>query len=123
MSEPQSLPAKQHQPASSLPALLEPINAALEPLIKFGVANPLVFSPGATVLEVAGRKSGKQRSTPLTCYWTGYFLIIGTVRSNSQWIKNLAVDDNPHIWLWGRRWEVTKHSVTHHIAILSLKWR
>ncbi len=123
MNEPQLLPATKLRQASALPALLEPINKALKPLIKFGFANPLVLSPGATVLEVAGRKSGKKFSLPLTCYWTGMFLIIGTVRPASQWIKNLAADDSPHVWLWGRRWGITKHSVTNHVAIVSLKWR
>ena len=106
-----------------LPKLFQPINEALKPFIQLGFANPLVLSPGATVLEVAGRKSGKALSVPLTCYWTGFLLIIGTVRPGSQWIRNLAVDDKPHVWLWGRRWRVTKLSVTNHVAILSLNWR
>jgi len=103
----------------SLPQLLEPLNQAVTPLLKLGFANPGLFTPGATVLEVAGRRSGKLRQVPLTCYLAGGLMIIGTVRPNSQWIKNLAAADSAHVWLWGKRRVVTKVFVTDNAACLS----
>jgi hypothetical protein len=107
----------------TLPALLKPVNDLLKPLIKAGFANPVLFSPGITVLEVPGRKSGKQFFVPLSCYLAGPLLIIGTVRPDSQWIKNLAAADAAFVWLWGKRWSVNKLSVTNHAATLSLRAR
>jgi hypothetical protein len=108
------------EPVSPLPKLLAPINQLLAPLVKAGVGNPWLFTPGATVLEVPGRNSGQLRCVPLSCYLAGGVMIIGTVRPNSQWIKNLAAAETPYVWLWGRRHCVTKLSVTEHVACLSL---
>ncbi|MEM1435230.1 MAG: nitroreductase/quinone reductase family protein [Pseudomonadota bacterium] len=105
----------------NLPTLLAPINARLAPLLRRGLANPLAFTPGLTVLEVPGRKSGKPRSVPLVSYLAGPVLIIGTVRAKSQWIRNLEAAENPRVWLWGRRWPVAKLLVTDNVAVLSLR--
>ena len=102
-----------------LPQLLAPINELAAPLIKAGFANPLLFTPGATVLEVRGRTSGQIRTVPLTCYLAGGVMIIGTVRPNSQWIKNLAAAEGAHVWLWGRRLRATKLWITEHVACLT----
>lgn len=108
------------QTQPTLPQLLSPINETITPLLKAGFGNPLLFTAGATVLEVPGRRSGKLRAVPLTCYLAGGVMIIGTVRRNSQWIKNLAAADDVHVWLWGQRLRVDKLGVTDHVAWLSL---
>ncbi len=105
----------------SLPALLAPLNDVLAPLVKAGLGSPLLFSPGVTVLEVAGRRTGVVRSVPLTCFLAGPVLIVGTVRSNSQWLRNLAAAEDAHVWLWGRRWSVDKQTVTDNAAVLTLR--
>ena len=104
----------------SIPALLEPLNALAGPLIRAGFANPWLFTPGATVLEVRGRKTGKVREVPLTCYLAGWTMIVGTVRSGSQWIRNLAAAGEAHVWLWGRRLPVTVERTTDNVAVLRL---
>lgn len=108
------------QSKSSLPQMLAPLNQTLTPLLKAGLGNPLLFTTGATVLEVPGRKSGEMRSVPLTCYLAGSVMVIGTVRRNSQWIRNLAAADAAYVWLWGQRRLATKLSVSDHVACLSL---
>ena len=105
----------------SLPQLLEPLNTIAEPLIRAGFANPWLFAPGATVLEVRGRKTGIIRSVPLTCYLAGFTMIVGTVRSRSQWIRNLAAAGSGHVWLWGRHVPVTVERTTDNVAVLRLQ--
>lgn len=100
--------------------MLTTINQTVTPWLQAGFGNPLLFTPGATVLEVPGRKTGTLRSVPLTCYLAGGVMIIGTVRRHSQWIRNLAAADTAYVWLWGQRLPVTKLSVTGHVACLSL---
>ena len=105
----------------TLAELLQPVNELLGPLIRMGFGNPLAFTPGVTVLEVPGRRSGELRSTPLNCYLAGTLLVLGTVRTGSQWIRNLAAADTAHVWLWGRRWRVEKRAVNGHVAVLELR--
>ncbi len=105
----------------SLAQLLAPLNATLAPMVRAGLGSPLAFTPGVTVLEVPGRTSGKLRSTPLTCYLAGPLLIIGTVRSNSQWIRNLQAAEAAHVWLWGQRFRAQKQHVTENVALLTFR--
>lgn len=104
-----------------LPKLLAPLNSLLQPLIQAGLGNPLLFTPGVTVLDVPGRKTGIRRSTPLTCCLAGRVMLIGTVRANSQWIRNLAASDSARVWLWGRARRVRKLHITDQLALLELK--
>ena len=87
----------------SLPRLIAPINTLLEPGIRLGLANPLPFTSGFVVLEVAGRRSGTLRSVPLLCADCGCALLVSTVREQSHWIVNLAAAGHAHVWLRGRR--------------------
>ena len=104
----------------NVPKLLAPLNRLLDPLVRAGVANPLLFTAGFTVLEVPGRKTGQRRRVPLVCYAAGPVLLVGTVRSRSQWIRNLAAADSVHVWLWGRRWRASKAAVSERSALLIL---
>lgn len=81
----------------------KPLNDALEPLIKMGFATPFNLTPGLVVLEVPGRKSGRQFSVSLVAYLAFPFVVVGTVRTESQWVKNLHAAEAPHVWVWGRR--------------------
>ena len=86
-----------------LPALLAPLNDALAPAVRLGLANPLPFSTGIVLLEVTGRKTGLKRTVPLVCTDYGTLLAVSTVRSNSQWVRNLAANPRAEIWLRGRK--------------------
>lgn len=91
----------------SLPELLRPLNDALTPALKLGLANPLPLTSGLVLLEVTGRKSGRVRTVPLVCTDYGTLLAVSTVRSNSQWVKNLAANPRAQLWLRGRQQQVT----------------
>ena len=87
----------------SLPALLEPLNTALTPAVRLGFANPLPLGAGIVLLEVTGRKTGRTRTLPLVCSDYGTLLAVSTLRSNSQWVLNLAANPRAKIWLRGRQ--------------------
>ena len=87
----------------SLPALLAPLNEVLAPAIRFGIANPLPLGAGFVLLEVKGRKTGIIRTLPLICTDYGAMLAVSTVRSNSQWVRNLAANPRTAVWLRGRK--------------------
>lgn len=102
---------------SSLNQWLKPLNQTLTPLIKLGVGTPLNLTPGLVVLEVEGRKTKRQRTVPLVGYFAAPYLFLGTVRPSSQWIKNLALDDAPHVWVWGQRRMFRKTLVTEQLIV------
>ncbi|TNF90876.1 MAG: DUF385 domain-containing protein [Gammaproteobacteria bacterium] len=85
----------------SLADLLAPLNEALTPTLRLGFANPLPLGTGLILLEVIGRKTGQTRTLPLVCTDYGTLLAVSTVRSNSQWVLNLAANSRAKIWLRG----------------------
>ena len=91
----------------NLPRALAPVNELLTPGIRRGIANPLPLTTGFVILEVIGRRSGELRSTPLLCTDYGRFLLVSTVRSDSQWVRNLSAAGEGSVWLRGRRRRVT----------------
>ena len=99
-------------PASNVNVALKPLNDLLEPLIRAGVAAPLNLTPGLVLLEMKGRKSGRDLSVPLMGYLAYPYVVVGTVRTSSQWIKNLRAAEDPHVWVWGRRFQFEKTVVT-----------
>lgn len=106
---------------AALVAMLGSLNRLVVPLVKSGLGSPFINSPGVTVLEVPGRVSGKIRTTPLVCWQFGYYLIVGTARSNSQWIRNLASAGEAHAWILGRRVGAEIISVSDNVAVLKIK--
>ena len=92
---------------TSLPEILRPLNEALMPALRLGLANPLPLTSGLVLLEVVGRKSGQMRTVPLVCTDYGRLLAVSTVRNNSQWVRNLAANPEASIWLRGRQRPVT----------------
>ena len=83
--------------------LLAPLNQAIAPLVKAGVAAPFLNPFGLVVLEIPGRKTGRPYTLPLACWSFHNTVVVSTVRSGSQWLQNLAAAESVSIWLRGRR--------------------
>ncbi|HEY2664878.1 MAG TPA: nitroreductase/quinone reductase family protein [Candidatus Binataceae bacterium] len=83
-------------------ALYDAANKIVEPLITAGFGSSSCLSPfGATVMEIAGRKTGKLYRVPALAVSLGELTIVSTIRARrSQWIRNLAV--NPEVRFWKR---------------------
>jgi F420H(2)-dependent quinone reductase len=73
------------------------INQIVEAVIRAGVGGPCYLGVGLVIIETTGRRSGIARSVPVLANRIGETLVVSTVRSKSQWIKNLQADPNPHV--------------------------
>jgi len=78
------------------------LNATVEPAVRSGIANPPPLGPGAVVLETIGRVSKKTRRVPLLASRLGDKLVLSTVRSDSQWLKNVEAEPAVLVWLHGK---------------------
>ena len=83
------------------------LNRVVKPLVKAGVGSPLPLGLGAVVMEATGRVSGELREVPLLGLRLGDTVVVSTVRGRSQWLKNVAANDQTAVWYWGR-----KHTTT-----------
>ena len=88
--------------APTLRGVFRSVNRVVAPLARSGLAGPLPVGVGLVMLQTTGRRSGLQRQVPLLSARLGDRLLIGTVRSTSQWFRNLAVDPDPAVWLGGQ---------------------
>lgn len=79
------------------------LNSVVQPAVRVGIANPLPVGAGAIVLETTGRVSGKKRPVPLLASRVCGTLVVSTVRTDSQWLKNIEADPNVTVWLNGKR--------------------
>ena len=79
------------------------LNSVVKPAVIAGAGNPFPVGGGAVVLEVTGRVSLKPRQVPLLATRLGNKVTVSTVRSNSQWVRNIEVDPNVVVHLCGRR--------------------
>lgn len=77
------------------------LNAFVRPAVEAGLGNPLPVGGGAIVLETIGRVSGEPRRVPLLASRLGDKLVVSTVRSDSQWLRNVEADPAVRIWVCG----------------------
>lgn len=83
------------------------INRFVEPLIRAGLGNPVLWPTGTIVLETKGRITGRSYNVPLFATRIGDMLVVSTVRRWSQWLKNVAANPDTRYWLGGRSHEAT----------------
>lgn len=96
--------AKPDQPIPDVSqALFRTMNRFVKPLVKAGLGSPLPIGLGAVVLESTGRKSGERREVPVLGLRIGDRVLVSTLRSGSQWLKNLEADDEAAVWYCGKR--------------------
>ncbi len=75
------------------------------------------------ILVTTGRVSGEQREVPVSAIRLGGKIVVATVRSNSQWFKNLQADPRAMIWIGGRERAAVAKLEKHHdlnLATLTL---
>jgi deazaflavin-dependent oxidoreductase (nitroreductase family) len=79
------------------------LNSVVKPAVIAGAGNPLHVGGGAIVLEVTGRVSGEPRQVPLLATRLGDKMMVSTVRSDSQWLRNIEAHPNVIVHLYGKR--------------------
>jgi hypothetical protein len=90
-------------PASPARAAFRALNRLVRPIAKLGHLSPPAAGGGLALLETTGRSSGLPREVPLLATRLGDRVVVSTVRSDSQWVRNLEADPAAGVWINGRR--------------------
>lgn len=77
------------------------LNELVRPLVRSGLGSPLPVGVGAVVLATMGRRSGTEREVPLVAARWGDRMVVSTVRSRSNWVRNLEADPRGAVWVNG----------------------
>lgn len=88
------------------------LNFWAEPLIRAGLGNPLFWPTGTIVVETTGRKSGRKINVPVLAMRLGEMVVFSTVRSDSQWLKNIVANPEVRYWLAGQPREAQASIIT-----------
>lgn len=88
---------------SATATLFRALNGVVRPLAKRGLGSPVPVGIGIVTVENRGRVSGRTFEVPLMAARLGDRVVAATVRSESQWIRNLEAEPASAVWLWGRR--------------------
>ena len=104
MNETAEESARQVDPTQQL---FRSLNRVVKPLVKAGLGSPLPIGLGAVVMEATGRISGETREVPLLGLRLGDRVVVSTVRSSSQWLKNVEADEDTAVWYCGQRHDTT----------------
>jgi hypothetical protein len=94
------------------------LDHVVAPLARSGVASMLPLGPALVVVDVVGRRSRRVRSVPLLALRFGSTVVIGTVRSNSQWLSNVDAARGLAVWLGGTRRAATAD--VHHGSVIDV---
>ena len=74
--------------------LFDLVNSVVEPIARRGWLAPAPLGVGIVRIDTVGRRTGAPRSRPVLAARAGDRLLVGTVRPRSDWIANLAEDDD-----------------------------
>lgn len=99
---------------------LRSLNRIVVPAVQAGIGSPLPVGAGLVVLETTGRVSGQPRRVPLLATRIGSQVSVGTMRSGSQWAKNLQAEPAAAVWVGGHKRAVTATVVDGPITRASL---
>ena len=79
------------------------LNRLVVPVVRAGFGSPLPIGAGLIVLETTGRSTGLPRQVPLVAARFGSHVAVSTVRSGSQWVKNLQAEPEASVWVSGHK--------------------
>jgi F420H(2)-dependent quinone reductase len=82
-------------------------NEFVERIIRAGFGGPckigvLGVGSGFVIVETKGRKSGVHRTVPLIAQRFGNTVVVSTVRTKSQWVRNVEADASPSLFVDGQ---------------------
>jgi hypothetical protein len=73
------------------------VNQVVEQMVRAGIGGPCTVGGGVVVIETKGRTSGARRTIPVLAQRFGNTLIVSTIRTNSQWVRNMQADESPSV--------------------------